>query len=129
MQWRELLILPPMLTLHFCVKRWRQYAPCNFYLQYKYLLQTDALSFGADSQGDFLQALGIEARLEQALKQTEDEEEKKQLTDAVQYLIRDEHMGQRFKAFAIFPGVLKPAFDARGAPLGFSGARDVPIDY
>eukprot|EP00136_Aspergillus_niger_P006722 XP_001397854.2 hypothetical protein ANI_1_1788144 [Aspergillus niger CBS 513.88] len=73
---------------------------------------------GPVEQGDFLQAMGIEERMQQLLKKVEDEEKRKTLETGWKRLVEKGggSMGKIYKVMAIVP-----ENDGKRRPIGFGG--------
>ncbi|CAI5444685.1 unnamed protein product [Caenorhabditis angaria] len=82
------------------------------------LLKESSLVYGPNNQREFLAQLGIEARLRRLLKLCKDRDTQEQLIKAYNMLMGD--MGEKFKAWSIFPKTLGTILDARKGPAGFA---------
>lgn len=83
-----------------------------------FLVEDRVLVYGAKEQREFLAQLGIEHRLRRLLQICKDREQQEQLIKSYNMLIGE--MGEKFKAWALFPKTLKFILEQRGGPVGFS---------
>ncbi|KAF1761339.1 hypothetical protein GCK72_009595 [Caenorhabditis remanei] len=88
------------------------------------LVKDRVLVYGAKEQREFLTQLGIEHRLRRLLQICKDREQQEQLIKSYNMLIGD--MGEKFKAWALFPNTLKFILEQRGGPVGFSSKEKTP---
>ncbi|XP_063700110.1 protein arginine methyltransferase NDUFAF7 homolog, mitochondrial [Culicoides brevitarsis] len=65
------------------------------------------ITFGPVEQGTFLQRMGANVRLENLLKNAQNEEQKSALKSGYEILTSEKQMGKRFKFFSMFPAVTK----------------------
>ncbi|CAI2347849.1 unnamed protein product [Caenorhabditis sp. 36 PRJEB53466] len=84
----------------------------------KSIVDDRALVFGPNTQRDFLSQLGIEHRLRRLLPKCKDRQEQEHLIKSYNMLIGE--MGEKFKAFALFPKTLSFILEKRGGPVGFA---------
>ncbi|XP_068239794.1 protein arginine methyltransferase NDUFAF7, mitochondrial [Palaemon carinicauda] len=75
------------------------------------------ITFGPVTQSFFLSNMGIEQRLQRLLRSCK-KEERKNLISGYEMLTDPKQMGERFKFFAMFPGVVK-SFLVKYPPAGF----------
>jgi NADH dehydrogenase [ubiquinone] 1 alpha subcomplex assembly factor 7 len=78
-------------------------------------------AYGPITQKDFLQALGIQARIEQLFKAAKTSADRKTLLDGAERLMDPEAMGRIYKVLAF-------ANDStsKGDPVGFENKKLVP---
>jgi NADH dehydrogenase [ubiquinone] 1 alpha subcomplex assembly factor 7 len=76
--------------------------------------------YGPITQKDFLQSLGIQARIEQLFKNAKSSEARKILLDGAERLMDPELMGRIYKVLAF-----AKENDVKGEPVGFENKRSI----
>lgn len=73
----------------------------------KEVMKNQMCIFGPVEQGDFLERMGIQLRLNCLLKNLKEEEIIKNLKSGYHMIVDKDKMGSRYKCFAAFPLVLE----------------------
>ncbi|KAG2231049.1 hypothetical protein INT48_007560 [Thamnidium elegans] len=82
-------------------------------------------AYGPITQKDFLQSLGIQARIEQLFKSAKSSEQRKVLLDGAERLMDPELMGRIYKVLAF----AKESSDVKGEPVGFENKKFIlPVE-
>ncbi|KAI8066024.1 S-adenosyl-L-methionine-dependent methyltransferase [Thamnidium elegans] len=82
-------------------------------------------AYGPITQKDFLQSLGIQARIEQLFKSAKSSEQRKVLLDGAERLMDPELMGRIYKILAF----AKESSDVKGEPVGFENKKFIlPVE-
>ncbi|CAJ0587064.1 unnamed protein product, partial [Mesorhabditis spiculigera] len=92
----------------------------------KSLVEDRVLTYGPQTQREFLGQLGIQVYLRSALHRLGTMEKQEQLLGACDFLMNE--MGQKFKAVALFPKTLQEILEKRGGPTGFAGLDEKPVN-
>jgi NADH dehydrogenase [ubiquinone] 1 alpha subcomplex assembly factor 7 len=83
------------------------------------IFSLDVSTYGPITQKDFLQSLGIQARIEQLFKNAKSSQARKTLLDSAERLMDPEAMGRIYKVLAF----AKESKDLKGEPVGFENKK------
>ncbi|KAI9363674.1 hypothetical protein BD770DRAFT_469610 [Pilaira anomala] len=83
------------------------------------LKESDVSAYGLITQKDFLQSLGIQARIEQLFRSAKSIEQRKTLLDGAERLMDPEMMGRIYKIL----GFTKESGNVKGEPVGFDNKK------
>ena len=84
------------------------------------MIATEVSAYGPITQKDFLQSLGIQARIEQLFRSAKSSEARKILLDGAERLMDPELMGRIYKVLAFSK---ENTIHVKGEPVGFENKK------